>query len=180
MEGILQAEQQGNLLLVEERITELLQKDPIHKEAIQRLIALRIRQGNISETITLLEKYIELYTETQAFVQLSEFLCLQNRFADAFEYVQQVLMMEPTNFYMWQYCGEIALKMGNEGEARKLFLTACKLSDYKYVRALKSATLLLSHVKESKTKSEKIMKHFEELMKEKDGEIEKEMDNLVN
>ena len=180
MEGILQAEKQGNLILVEERITELLQKDPINKEAIQRLIALRIRQGNINETITLLEKYIEIYMETQAYVQLSELLCTQNRFNDAFEYMQQVVMMEPNNFYMWQYCGEIALQMNNISEAKRLFLTACKLSDYKYVRALKSANVVLAMAKEGKSKSEKIMNHFEDLMKEKEEEIEKEMNKLVN
>ena len=179
MQKILEAEQSGNLVLVEERITELLQKEPIHKEAIQRLIALRIRQGNITETITLLEKYIELYMETQAYVQLSEFLCTQGRYNDAFEYMQQVLMMEPTNFYMWQYCGEIALQMNSLDQARKLFLTACKLSEYKYVRALKSAIYVLGSAKENRTKSEKILKHFEELLEDIEENLEEEKEKLL-
>ena len=65
-------------------------------------------------------------------------------------------------------------------EAKLLYLTACNLSYYKYVRALKSANVVLAMAKEGKSKSEKIMNHFEDLMKEKEEEIEKEMNKLVN
>ncbi|EKE40706.1 hypothetical protein ENUP19_0047G0007 [Entamoeba nuttalli] len=178
MDKVIIAEKSGNIENIEIAITEILKKDPINKEAIQRLIALRIQQGNNDEAISLLQKYNEIYMETQAFVQLAELYCTEVRYNDAFDIMQEVVMMEPSNFYMWQFAGEIALQLNAVKEARKMFLTACKLSDYKYVRALKSTVFVLGLSKESKTKSEAIAARLQQLLDEYQPSIDKQKRNF--
>lgn len=138
---------------IETILKEVLEKDQINKNAIQRLIALRIRRGKYEEAITLLKKYTEVYVESQAYVQLAELLCHLGRYDEASKQMEMVLMAEPQNFYTWEFAGEIEYKRKNIPEARKMFLAACKLSDYKYLRAVKAVLVVLNESKDMKTKS---------------------------
>ena len=52
--------------------------------------------------------------------------------------MDEVLLLAPHNFYVWQYAGEIALMRRNAAFATRCFLTACMLSDYLYARALRA------------------------------------------
>ena len=152
MEKVVEAEKAGDNARTYEAIKAVLAADPIHQEAIQRLVALRIREGRYDDAISTLRKYVELYHESQAFVQLSELCCHIGDYAAAGSAMDEVLLLEPHNFYVWQYAGEIALMRRNAAFATRCFLTACKLSDYLYARALRALLAVLATDKDAKQK----------------------------
>ena len=138
MEQVAEAERAGDTARTYAAIKAVLAADPIHQEAIQRLVALRVREGRYDDAIATLRKYVELYHESQAFVQLSELCCHVGDYAGAAAALDEVLLLEPHNFYVWQYAGEVALMRQNAALATRCFLAACKLSDYLYARALRT------------------------------------------
>ncbi|ELP83468.1 hypothetical protein EIN_376130 [Entamoeba invadens IP1] len=161
MEAILLAEKSGNNEEIQKAIITLLNKEPANQFGIQRLISLRIKEGDTSSAIKLLFKYNEMFIEAQAHVQLAQLLCNTERYDEASEELDEALLLEPTNFYLWQFAGEVALKLNDMTKAKKLFLTSSKLSDYKYLRALMSALYTINLSKEKGEKVDAICSQFQ-------------------
>ncbi|KAL7713960.1 ER membrane protein complex subunit 2 [Entamoeba marina] len=174
MEHLNDIEKQGDFDKIEEAINAILKNDSINKEAIQRLIALRISQGKYTTAINLLTKYTEVYYESQAYIQLAQLQCHIGEYEKAMSSVEQVLLLEPTNFYIWEFAGEIAMRCGDITTSRKMLLNSCKLSNYKYPRALKAALVVLKSSKDKKKECEALITPLEDKLKEITPEITKE------
>ena len=180
MEGVYKAEKEGNNERIYEEIKNVLTKDPINKEAIQRLVALRLSEGKYKECQDLLRKYLELYNESQARVQLIEIDILLNELNDASRVMDELILLEPSNFFIWNLAAEINYALKENSKARKQMLMSCKLSNYKYNRSLKEAAQILNESKEQKKQCDSIMNSFSASLGKSNDEIAKRRLRVLN
>ncbi|ORX81287.1 TPR-like protein [Anaeromyces robustus] len=164
-------EAKGNYEKAIEIYNETLKVDEVNEAVHKRLIAVNIANGNRTEAINLLNKYLEVFVsgDEDAWLQLADLYLLENQCQQAAYCIEEVILTNPKNHLYYLRYADIMCCIGRYQIASKYY---CKTLDLcnDNIRALYGILYtnqyLLKSKAEDKSTSDETIKALIDLAKE--------------